>query len=77
MTTQPTVDEIVHKINNDGNQSLSLAEKFIDLIRPYNLNDTQAIHLFTQVKMQMSTTANFVLNSTRVGSQSSWALLPC
>lgn len=76
MTTQPTVDEIVHKINND-NQSLSLAEKFIDLIRPYNLNDTQAMHLFTQVKMQMSTTANFVFNTTSVSSQSSWALLPC
>ncbi len=77
MTTQPiSVDEIVHTINNDDNQSLSLAEKFIELIRPYNLSETQAIHLFSQVEKQMSSVRKFA-STTAKNYESSWALQHC
>ncbi len=76
MTNQSIdVDEIVNEINNGDNHSRTLAEMFIEVIRPYNLNDTQAVHLFSQVKNQMSKIPGLARQTANYGS--SWTLLSC
>jgi hypothetical protein len=73
MNPSINIDEVVSKINGHGAVSCSLAEDFIDTIRPYQLSDTQAVSLFNEVKQRMNQS---VPQGTSIESEN-WALLPC
>ena len=53
MTNNPIASDIVITIKSKGHRSLSLAENFIDAIRPFKLSDREAVALFNQVKLRM------------------------
>jgi|SaaInlLV_10m_DNA_4_1040232.scaffolds.fasta_scaffold18840_2 hypothetical protein len=73
MNPSINIDVVVSKINGHGAVSCSLAEDFIDTIRPYQLSDSQAVSLFNQVKQRM----NQSVPSGASIESADWALLSC
>jgi hypothetical protein len=52
MNTSISIDAVVKTLRT-SNDPRSLAERFIDAIRPYQLKDAQIVPMFDQVKLEL------------------------
>ena len=70
------IDNVVSKINS-SQDNRSIAEKFIDAIRDYNLSDSQAQMLYRKVKVVLNQRINRPIRMVRKRDRSHWALTVC
>ena len=70
------IDNVVSKINS-SQDNRSIAEKFIDAIRDYNLSDSQAQMLYRKVKVVLNQRINRQIRMVRKRDRSHWALTVC